>query len=344
MGSPVSRGMMMNRDEWMWRAARRVAPWLAGVCLVGAPGAFAQSSSRPLSRAATCSLATMVDDLRAALREGSPALKSYMRLRLKESAMTLPPQALREAVERETDPDVLEVLGQALASQAGNAQEPGLLKPLLERAARDADPASRAAAVKGLRGVGSVELLAKGGDVTYEQLVRDPSPEVRAAVADNLVHESAKVYFGHDKAVSEAAVSTALASPDPELAAKLLGEVSMEQVGPEAVSRLTGQLRSDNPKLRAAAATALGGVPGTSQASARGALVDLYRSETDPSVRKAALEGIARLGQGSALPVLQSLRGVDPSMDPELDAWTKALGTGLQEWHLLLREKQRLRK
>ena len=335
----------MSGTDFVWRMGRRVAPWLAGAWLLGAPGAFAQSSSRPLSRAATCSLATMVDDLRAALRDGSPALQRYMRLRLKESAMTLSPQVLQEAVGRETDPDVLEVLGQALASQAGNAQEPALLQPLLQRATRDADPALRAGAVKGLRGVGSVELLAKGGEgVTYEQLVRDPSPEVRAAVADNLVHESAKVYFGHDKAVSEAAVSTALASQDPELTAKLLGEVSMEQVGPEAVSRLTGQLRADSPKVRAAAATALGGVPGASAASARNSLVDLYRNETDPSVRKAALEGIARLGQAGALPVLQSLRGVDPSMDAELDAWTKALGTGLQEWHLLLREKQRLRK
>lgn len=334
----------MNRKDFVWRAGRRVAPWLAGAWLLGAPVSFAQSS-RPLSRAATCSLATLVDDLRAALRDGSPSLQRYMRLRLKESAMTLSSQALREAVERETDPDVLEVLGQALASQAGNAQDPALLQSLLQRASKDSDPALRAAAVRGLRGVGSVELLQKGGEgVNYEQLVRDPSPEVRAAVTDNLVHESAKVYFGHDKAVSETAVSTALASPDPEVAARLLSEVSMEQVGPETVSRLTGQLRAENPKLRAAAATALGGVPSASAASARTSLVDLYRSEKDASVRKAALEGIAHLGQAGALPVLQSLRGVDPAMDAEVDAWVKALGTGLQEWHLLLREKQRLRK
>lgn len=259
--------------------------------------------------------------------------------------MTLSPQALQEAVGQETDPDVLEVLGQALASQASNAQESALLGPLLQRATRDSDPTLRAAAVKGLRGVSSVELLAKGQDgVGYEQLVRDPSPEVRTAVADNLLHESAKVFFGHDKTVSEAAVSTALASPDPELAARLLGEVSMEQVGPEAASRLQGQLRADHPKLRAAAAKGLGGVPAGSSAGARDALVDLFRTEKDPAVRKAALESIVRLGQAGSLPVLQSLRGVDSVMDLELDAWTKALGTGLQEWHLLLREKQRLRK
>lgn len=340
MSPHFSRGTTVRRTGFV----QRVAPWIAGAWLLGAPAAWAQSS-QPLSRAATCSLATMVDDLRAALRDGSPSLKRYMRLRLKESAMALSSAALREAVERETDPDVLEVLGQALASQAGNAQEPALLQSLLQRASKDSDPSLRAAAVRGLRGVGSVELLEKGGKGgTYEELVRDASPEVRAAVTDNLVHESAKVYFGHDKAVSETAVSTALASPDPEVAARLLSEVSMEQVGPQAVSKLTGQLRSDNPKLRAAAATALGGVPGASAASARASLVDLYRSESDASVRKAALEGIARLGQAGALPVLQSLRGVDPAMDAEVDAWVRALGTGLQEWNLLLREKQRLRK
>ena len=31
-------------------------------------------------------------------------------------------------------------------------------------------------------------------------------------------------------------------------------------------------------------------------------------------------------------------------MDPEIDAWLSALSLDLQEWHLLLREKQRIRK
>jgi hypothetical protein len=61
-------------------------------------------------------------------------------------------------------------------------------------------------------------------------------------------------------------------------------------------------------------------------------------------VRKAALEGLARLGLSSARPQLESLRGVDAALDPEIDAWLRAMKLNLQEWELLLREKQRLRK
>jgi HEAT repeat protein len=323
--------------------AWRVALLVAGAWLVPLP-ALAAETSEPL-RKVTCSFAGMVDDVREALKTGSPALKRYVRTRLKEAALAMPPEELRAAVAGERDPAVLEVLGAALATKSSYAEDSTLLQPLLSRAQRDATPEARAAAVRGLRGIGSVEALAKAGEgVSYEQLVRDPSPEVRAAVADNLVFESAEVYSGHSRTVSESALSTALASPDPEVAAKLLGEVSMEQVGAEAVGRLMEPLRSDSPKLRASAASALGGVPGVESSRAREALVELYRTEKDPAVRKAALEGIARLGQAGSRPVLESLRGVHPGMDPEVDAWLKALGTGLQEWHLLLREKQRLRK
>jgi HEAT repeat protein len=248
-------------------------------------------------------------------------------------------------VAQERDPDTLEALGAALVGKAGFDDNPGLLQPLLARAQGDGDPGLRAAAVRGLRGTGSVDYMAKnGGVVTYEQLIRDSAPEVRQAVVDNLVHESAKVYFGHDRTVSETAVATALAAKDPAVAAKLLSEVSMEQVGHETVERLRGELRSEDPALRAAAATALGGVPGAEAGGTRDALVKLYRDEKDPAVRKAALQGIVRLGMGSSLSTLESLRGVAPALDPEIDAWKSALERNLQEWHLLLREKERIRK
>jgi HEAT repeat protein len=183
-----------------------------------------------------------------------------------------------------------------------------------------------------------------GNVVTYEQLVRDSAPEVRQAVAENLVSESSQIYFGHDKNVSEMAVKVAAASKDPEVAAKLLGEVSMEKVGHETVEQLNRLLRSEEPGMRAAAAKALGGVPGAEAAGVRRSLVELFRGDKDPAVRKATLEALARLGQSSARPLLESLRGVDPAMDPEINAWLSAMKLNLQEWHLLLREKQRLRK
>jgi HEAT repeat protein len=296
-------------------------------------------------RQTACSFSGMIDELRVALKSGSPAYRKYARERLRAAARVMPAEELRAAVQGERDPDTLEALGAALASKASFTEDATLVQPLLTRAAGDGDPQARAAAVRGLRGTGSVDLMTKNGSgVTYEQLIRDSAPEVRQAVVDNLVHESAKVYFGHERTVSEAAVSAALASKDPQAAARLLSEVSMEAVGHGTVEQLRQQLRAEEPALRGAAATALGGVPGAESAAVRDALVSLYRGERDPGVRKAALQGIVRLGMGGAQATLESLRGVAPGMDPEIDAWQSALRLGLQEWHLLLREKERLRR
>lgn len=312
--------------------------------LLPAP-ALATGPQETLLKPATCTVEGMLDDVRDALKEGSPSLRRYVKLRLKEAAIAMPAETLLAALARERDPAVLEALGAALATKASNAEDPTLVQPLLARASGEADPAVRAAAVRALRSTASVEFMEKnGGVVTYDQLVRDPSPEVRAAVADNLVAESLEVYSGHDRRVSEAAVSAAAATEDPAVAAKLLAEVSMEAVGPEAVAQVTKQLRAEDPTLRASAATALGGVPGGSSEGAMRSLVDLYKTDPDPAVRKAALQGIARLGMAGARPVLESLRGVDRAMDPEIDAWLSALSLNLQEWELLLREKQRLRR
>ncbi len=321
-----------------WRVALlATATWLL-------PTTVGAQNQAPFQQV-TCSFRNMLDELRVGLKSGSPAYRKYLLLHLKEAARSMPPDELRAAVEQERDPAVLEALGAGLATHAGFVEDPTILEPLLRRAASDADPSLRAAAVRGLHGTASVETLAKNGNkVTYEQLIRDPAPEVREAVVSNLVKEDTSVYSGHDRTVSETAVKAALASPDPEVAAKLLREVSMEQVGSETVRKLTDQLRAESPTLRAASAVALGGVPGPESTGASSALVELYRNEKDPAVRKAALQGIARLGLSGALPTLQSLRGVAPGLDPEIDAWEAALKLNLQEWYLVLREKERIRK
>lgn len=317
---------------------------LAGAWLLCAPTALASGNDVAL-REATCSFPAMIDDLRAALKTGSPTFKLYMRTLLKEAALAMPPEALLAAYEQERDPAVLEVLGVALATKSSNINAPQLIRPLLSRAMKDADPSLRAAALRGLRGTGSVELIAKHADLTsYEQLIRDPAPEVRLAVVENIIEENAKVYYGHHAPVTEAAVAVAVAAPTPELAAKLLREVSLEQAGAEAVSQVTRQLKSDDPNLRTAAAMALGGVPSTEASSTKSSLVELYRGERSPAVRKAILQSIARLGFAGSVPVLESLRGVDSSLAPEIDAWIKALRLPLQEWSMIQREKERLLK
>ena len=79
-------------------------------------------------------------------------------------------------------------------------------------------------------------------------------------------------------------------------------------------------------------------------ASARQSVLAMYRDEQDSGVRKALLQSIAQLGFLGAVPELQRLRNVDPSLAPEVDAWIRVLSLDLQEWNLILREKQRLQQ
>jgi hypothetical protein len=303
------------------------------IALLAAP---ADADDEP---ALACPMDWLVESARAGLADGSPAYQRYLKALLKESALTMPVGDLLAAVAAESDPAVLEILGAALATRASYDEDPGLVAPLLERAALDADPLLRAAAVRALRATGSIETMAALGDgVSYELLVQDPAPEVRAAVADNLIAENRDVYGGRDPRVADAAAKVAAASPDPAVAAAILGEISMEQASAGAITSIKTSLAAADPQLRAGAALALGSAP--PDAATKKALVERYRRETDRNVRIAILQALARLGQASAIPTLRALRGVgEAALDAEIDLWIEVLGLGLQEWHLILREK-----
>ncbi len=333
--------MMTRRSLRFAPLAAAALALLAGAAEPEGGPAAAESEARAPERE-PCSLPVMVDDLRAAFDGGSPALQNYLKELLKEGALRMPPDELRAAFASERDPKIVEALGVALATRASNAADPSVVAPVIERARKDSDPGLRAAALRGLRGVGSVEAMEATRQGSYEEFARDPAPEVREAAVENLLHEDAKVYFGHDKAVSEAAVKAAAATPDPALAARLLAGASMERAGPGAVKTLVEKLASDDAKLRAAAAKALGDVSAAQAEAAKRALVERYRAEGEREVRAAILEGLAHLGLAGAAPTLESLKAVDPSLAPEIDAWLGALATNLQEWTIILREKQRL--
>lgn len=297
-----------------------------------------------------CSLSGQLQSLRAALQRGSPALKRYMRRQLRELAPSVPESELRAAFEQEREPAMIEELSAALAARMSRLSQPRALLPTLQRAQNDADPAARAAALRGLRGTASVEAMA-GLGVDYQQLARDPAPAVRQAVVGNLLAESHDVFHGHDRAVSEKAIAVALAmrsgpAADPAQAARLLSGVSTESVGHPAVNELLSLLSApltDNPaELRAAVVLALGGVPAAEASAVRDALLVHYRRDKDAEVRRAVLEALSHLSMADAIPVLESLRSVDAGQSAEINAWQRALGTGLQEWVLILREKQRI--
>lgn len=328
---------------------------LAGI-LLGQPSLAADGQSKPggssaLSVQSECSLQGQLDTLRLGLVRGSAPLKKFLRKQLRERAATLPEAELRAAFLREREPAMIEELSGALAARMARHNEPSVVKSVLDRAMQDRDPAARAAAVRGLRGTASVEAMEKLGGVDYRTLIKDAAPEVRQAVATNLLAESAEVYFGHDRAVSEQAIAAALAvragpQADPALAAKLLSEISTESVGSEAVSELVALL--DGPSdpslasLRAAVVLALGGVPSSESARVIRRLIDLYRQDDSREVRRAVLTALCRLQMATALTTLEALRPIDASLSKDIDAWQQALRSGLQEWTLLQREKQRI--
>ncbi|WP_338865200.1 HEAT repeat domain-containing protein [Myxococcus stipitatus] len=299
--------------------------------------AFAE---HPSLQPETCSVEGLMDSIRRGLQSKSPAYRRYLRELLKESAVTLPEEQLRAAFERETEPLMVEHLAAALAAKTDRGESPSTMQVVAKRALDDADPAVRAAATRALRRTSAEEHT---GDM-YSRLVRDASPEVRMEAATNLIEDNRYVYAGYHGPASDTAVAAAAASSDAKVTARILGNISTAAISPESASTLHSLLGNESAEVRAGAATAMGGVPATEMAKARQTLGAMYRSETDVNVRTAILQSIARLGFASAVPELQSLRQVDTRLVPEVDAWIRALSTGLQEWSLLLREKQRLRQ
>jgi HEAT repeat protein len=298
------------------------------------------SSEPPALRGGTCSVEGLMDQIRQGLGSKSEAYKRYLRTLLRESAVLLPASELQSAFAREYDPAMVEHLAAALVARSERGLEADALDAVARRAVSDGDPAIRAATVRALRRTSALE---KTGDL-YERLVRDASPEVRKEAALNLVEDNLQVYGGRSGPAQDTAVAAAAASADPKVTAKILNDIMTGEVSPASARKLQGLLASDSAEVRAAATTALGGVPASETPGARESLLALYRDERSPEVRKAILESIARLGFSSAVPDLQGLRNVAPALAPEVDAWIRVLNLNLQEWSLILREKQRLQQ
>jgi len=298
------------------------------------------AAAAPALSAESCSVEGLLADIRKGLGSRSEAYRRYLRNLLRESAPTLPAAALRLAFARETHPVVAEQLAAALIARSERGADSSGLRTVAERLLSEPDPALRAAVVRAMRRTSAAEST---GDL-YEKLVHDAAPEVRREAATNLVEDNRFVYFGHHGPATDAAVMAAAsaASSDPQVTAQILGNISTEAAGPGAAEAMRKLLRSDQVEVRSAAAVALGGVPASESASARQSLIDLYRDESDPRVRRALLQGIAQLGFAGAIPDLVQLREVDPGLSREIDAWVQTLRKGLPSWELILREKQRL--
>ena len=328
----------MKSATW-FRTILLWAPLTLGF-LSPAPVAAQEMSAAPVLRGETCSVDGLLDQIRRGLGAKSEAYRRYLRALLRESAVTLPAGQLRAAFARETHPVLAEHLAAALIARTERGADATGMQTVAERALSEPDPAVRAAVVRALRRTSALE---NTGDL-YTRLVRDPSPAVRMEAATNLVEDNQFVYSGHHGPAADAAVIAAAASSDPAVTAKILGNLSTEAVSHSSAGAVRSLLHSDDSAVRAAAATALGGVPAAESTAARESLLTMYRDERSSTVRKAILQGIAQLGFASAVPELKRLRDIDPSLTSEVDIWIQTLSLGLPEWSLILREKQRLQQ
>jgi HEAT repeat protein len=308
---------------------------LFGLIAAAAVVGIAVAAQPPAPIGATCEVGDLVSQLRG-LGHGSPAYAKYLKHLLREVAPTLSEAELRAAFEAERDPEMIELLATALAARTDRGGEPDALRAVAARALEGSDPRARAAATRALRGTSTLE---HAPDL-YKRLVHDPSPDVRREAAENLVVDNDSVYGGRHGPAADTAVAAALAADDPAVTARVLGGVSMSAISHESAAGLRRLLTSPTSEIRGATVVALGGVPGSEAAGSREALIALYRGELDASIRIAILESIARLGFAAAVPDLESLRDVDPSLSIEIDEWIRVLRLGLQEWSLLLREKR----
>lgn len=268
----------------------------AALVLAGTLAPAPPAAAQPEAAASACDTRFFVEELRAASRGGSPAYLRYLRRLLRETARAAPLDHLPAAFASERDPVVVETLGVAMVARADLAGERPLLAAVVARARRDPDPRLRAAAVRSLRGTASVSLLRRFGQEGYGPFIADPSAEVRAAAAENLVTENELMYH-LDPLAAEEAVMAAAQAHDAALAARILGTTSLETVGSDAVAAAVRLLDASAPGLRVAAAAALGTAAAGHSADVVRALERRFRREPDAAVRTALAGALMRLGR-----------------------------------------------
>ncbi|MCP3136504.1 HEAT repeat domain-containing protein [Pyxidicoccus xibeiensis] len=295
------------------------------------------ADAKPL-KMVPCELSTLLDEYRAG--KASPAYRRYVREQLRGLVESLPEAPLWSRLKSERDPDLLGLVAEAWVLRYALDGEPAVLERLVEHLGQEQDPVLRATLVRSLAHTGepSTQLLGikvlKGRDV-YRDWVKDPAPQVRAAVVENFREEAAR-NFGRYRDVAERAISLASVAEDPTTAAGLLTSTSIEAVRSPAVAQVRGLLQSsEHARVRASAARALATSPVSELSASLEALAARYTLETDPGVRTALLESLSRLGLSRAVPVLRRLRDVDPATRAEVDGWLALLAERPQTRELL---------
>jgi len=332
---PGARDADAHERSRVWRSRARM------------PGATPSASVVPIDQV-ECTLDHLVAQLREASRLGSPAYTSYLFDLVTSLARRLPVERVLAMLETERDPTVLEALGRVLCEYHAETGNGAVLGRILRRARGDADPLARAALVRSLRATAepasvTLRALESNGVPTYDALVRDRSPEVRRAVVDNIAQEI-ESSSGHDPDTAREALRVARASSDARTRAEILEHVSLEHASEADLSSASALIHDEAPDVAAAAARALGTVPAERASDAAFDLVRLYREPISRAVRSAILAAVVQLRFAGAIPVLESLVPVDPSMSAEISAWIAAIRTGYQLFDEIAREKARLER
>jgi hypothetical protein len=348
--SAAARGLQPSEPSPPGRAAPKAGPAEARpsearetpVATASSAPAVPPSDGEVL-KGGPCDLKTLVKELRKG--RASPAYQRYVREQMRGFLESLPAEPLWSQLVAERDPEVLGLLAEAWVKRYTRDRNPRVLERLVNHLQGEREPALRASMVRAFRHTGepSTELLGrsvlKGRDV-YAAWVKDQAPEVRQAVVENAREEAAR-NFGRFQGVAEKAVALAVEATDPKVKAGLLTASSLEAVRAPAVAQVRELLeKGEAPEVRAAAAKALGTVPVAQAGVSMQALSGRYAAESNRQVRSAILESIARLGLGKAVAVLQKLRGVDASMQSEVDHWLTLLASNPQTWALLEKDRR----
>lgn len=290
-----------------------------------------------------CELKPLVEEFRQS--SASPAYRRYVAQQLRGRRDSLPAETLWAQLVAEQEAPVLELLAELWVARYARNPDARVLERLVEHLSSRREPALRAALVRALRHSGepSTELLGRSvlrGQDVYAAWVKDEAPEVRQAVVENVRVEAAR-NFGRFQGVAEKAVALAREATDPQVQAALLTASSLEAARAPAVERVRELLqKSEHPEVRTAAAKALGTVSVAQAAQSTKALAARYATESERPVRGAILEAISRLGLSQAVPVLQKLRGVDASMQDEVERWLTLLSSHPQTWELLDKDRR----
>ncbi|GEM_PF-1905202 len=239
---------------------------------------------------------------------------------------------------KETDPDVLFAVADALSRDPRIADARELVEAFLEMALRDSLPDRRMAA------------LAFLGERPRGEAMEAQFLGIALGDPDSLVRTEAVYSLQRQARVApeacarlNATLLRAAISSDACVRAPAVEALSMREADDAQLSSVIGYLREDEDvAVRIAAMDKLGEVRSGHRERALREIEDAYGRDAEVDVRYVAILAAVRAGRAEALPILRRMSGLDPALDPVVERFTTVLSTGEVDLDAILEEVARL--